>query len=197
MTLTPGSAGLADVGGRYTAEVGAFHGKSGTKVSFDGMGMENSDGNSSYQLNSAVVAEMTAQNERDLGRGQRRRPGHRTSSPGRRGTSSTSRRPVCSPTSKLESSNLTDELRSRGVTDVNQTMNSYDETLSAGGPIERDKIWFFGAFRTWGFSRAGAGAYWNKTQNVELTPPGAERVVVLWTPWVDRPLNETSGRHEW
>ena len=37
---------------------GAFHGKSGTKVSYDGMGMENSSGNSSYQLNSASVEEM-------------------------------------------------------------------------------------------------------------------------------------------
>src|SRR5687768_10955636 len=61
VTLTPGWAGLADVGGRYTAEVGSFHGKGGVKVSFDGMGMENSDGNSSYQLNSAVVSEMSAQ----------------------------------------------------------------------------------------------------------------------------------------
>jgi hypothetical protein len=47
VTLTPGWSGVADVGGRYTAEVGAFHGKRGIKVSFDSMVIENSDGNSS------------------------------------------------------------------------------------------------------------------------------------------------------
>ncbi len=65
-TLTTGLTGLGDVGGTYQVEPGqdvvsgggAFHGKSGTKVSYDGMGMENSSGNSSYQLNSASVEEM-------------------------------------------------------------------------------------------------------------------------------------------
>src|SRR5207302_2738231 len=65
-TLTAGISGLADVGGAYQVEPGndvvsgggAFHGKSGTKVSYDGMGMENSSGNSSYQLNAASVEEL-------------------------------------------------------------------------------------------------------------------------------------------
>ena len=37
VTLTPGWTGIADVGGRYTSEVGAFHGKRWIKVSFDSM----------------------------------------------------------------------------------------------------------------------------------------------------------------
>ena len=61
VTLTPGWTGVADVGGRYTAEVGSFHGKRGIKVSFDSMVIENSDGNSSYQINSQAVSEMVAQ----------------------------------------------------------------------------------------------------------------------------------------
>ena len=48
-----------------------------------------------------------------------------------------------------------------------------------------------------GSPRSQAGTYWNKTQNVHLTPPGAERTVVLWTPWVDRPEDRLSGRLEW
>jgi hypothetical protein len=196
VTLTPGWAGLADVGGRYTSEVGAFHGKSGTKVSFDGMGMENSDGNSSYQLNAGVVAEMTAQTSGISA--EVNADGPVMNIIPREGSNKFNLTANGLFTNyKLESSNLSDKLRQRGVTSVNQTYQLYDETLSVGGPIKKDKLWFFGAPRTWGFSRAGAGAYWNKTQNVELTPPGAERVVVLWTPYVDRPLNETSGRHEW
>ena len=33
VTLTPGFTGVTDVGGRYFAEAGAYHGKRGTKVS--------------------------------------------------------------------------------------------------------------------------------------------------------------------
>ena len=45
----------------YLAEAGAYHGKRGTKVSFNGMGIENSSGNSSYQINAATVDEMVLQ----------------------------------------------------------------------------------------------------------------------------------------
>jgi len=65
-TVTAGISGLSDIGGAYQVEPGndvvsgggAFHGKSGTKVSYDGSGIENSSGNSSYQLNSASVEEL-------------------------------------------------------------------------------------------------------------------------------------------
>src|SRR5207244_2394125 len=57
---------IGDVGGQYQVEPGndvvsgggAFHGKSGTKVSYDGMGMENSSGNSSFQLTASSVEEI-------------------------------------------------------------------------------------------------------------------------------------------
>jgi len=62
VTLTAGFTGLAEVGGQYTSQVGGtYHGKSGTRVTFDGMGIENTSGNSSYQLNSASVEEMVLQ----------------------------------------------------------------------------------------------------------------------------------------
>ena len=61
MSLTPGFQGVADVGGRYNSEPGAYHGKRGAKQFFDGMGIENSSGNSSYQVNAAVVEEMVLQ----------------------------------------------------------------------------------------------------------------------------------------
>ena len=62
VTLTAGFTGLADVGGRYNSQVGgSYHGKRGTQVAFDGMGVENSSGNSSYQINAAAVDEMVLQ----------------------------------------------------------------------------------------------------------------------------------------
>ena len=49
----------------------------------------------------------------------------------------------------------------------------FDEAASLGGPIKSDKMWFFGALRTWGMAKAFAGVYWNKTQDQSLTPAGA------------------------
>src|SRR2546428_701062 len=97
----------------------------------------------------------------------------------------------------LESNNLTDALRARGLQTVNKTLKIFDEAASLGGPIKKDRLWFFGAARTWGSARQFAGVYWNKTQNEALTPPGAERTVVRLTPWVDRPLDRNIGRVEW
>ena len=197
VTLTPGYTGLADVGGNYSVEPGgAFHGKYSTKVSFEGMGMENSSGNSSYQMNAASVEEMVLQTSGMSAE---------TNADG----------PVVNIIPKegsntfggilsgfyagdnLESENLTDDLRARGLRTSNKTLSLFDASLSVGGPIKRDRLWFFFAGRTWGFSRKHAGVFWNKTQGTFLTPPEAERKVVLFTPWEDRPDDRFSGRLEW
>ena len=68
--------------------------------------------------------------------------------------------------SNLESSNLNDELRDRGFTNVNKTYQMWDHGATISGPIKQDRVWFLAAPRTWGFSRQIAGAYWNKTQDV-------------------------------
>ena len=178
VTLTPGFTGITDVGGRYFAEAGAYHGKRGTKVSFDGMGIENSSGNSSYQVNAAVVEEMVLQTSgisaevnadgpvmnivpKEGGNTFRRFMSRRLYSEQSPGERKPDRR-----------------LRARGLQTANKTMKIFDESVSVGGPIKQDKLWFFGAFRTWGMARQFAGVYWNKTQNELLTPPGAEREVV-------------------
>jgi hypothetical protein len=203
-TLTTGMTGLGDVGGSYQVEPGQdvvsgggrFHGKSGTKVSYDGMGMENSSGNNSYQLNSASVEEMvmsTSGISADTNADglvvniipKEGSNNFRTTLAGMFANDS------------MEANNLDDELRARGLTTSNKTIKLFDESISVGGPIKRDRLWFFSALRSWGLSRSQAGTFWNKTQNVFLTPPGAERKVVLWTPWTDRPEDRNSGRLEW
>src|SRR4051812_25478425 len=203
-SLTTGLSGLGDVGGQYQVEPGndvvsgggAFHGKSGTKVSYDGMGMENSSGNSSYQLTASSVEEMvmsTSGISADTNadgvvvniipkEGSNR---FRTIFGGTYSNNS------------LESDNLDDALRARGLSSSTKTNKLFDYNGSLGGPIKKDRLWFFGTARSWGFARQGAGVYWNKTQDVFLTPPDALAKVVKWTPWVDRPLDRNSGRVEW
>jgi hypothetical protein len=97
----------------------------------------------------------------------------------------------------MESTNLSQELMDRGLQTAHKTMKVFDESASVGGPIKRDRLWFVVAPRSWGIARQQAGAYWNKTQDQFLTPPGAQWNVVKWTPWVDRPEDRLSGRLEW
>ncbi len=196
VTLTPGWSGIGDVGGRYLVEPGAFHGKRGTKVSFDGLVVENSDGNSSYQINAAAVSEMAAQTSGLSAEVNADGP-VMNMIPKEGGNSFNTIAAGLFSNSSLEGSNLNDELRSRGFTSVNQTDRLYDASVSIGGPIKKNELWFFTAPRTWGVSKAIAGDFWNKTQDVFLTPAGAARKVVQWTPWVDRPLDALSGRYEW
>ncbi|HUR34773.1 MAG TPA: TonB-dependent receptor [Vicinamibacterales bacterium] len=194
--VTPGWTGLSDVGGQYLQEPGAFHGKRGTKVSFDGMVVENSDGNSSYQINAASVAEMAAQTSGLSAEVNADGP-VMNMIPKEGGNSFSTIVTAMFTNYHLESGNLSDELKTRGFSKVNRTYRLYDEAVSVGGPIMKNRLWFFAAPRTWGVSKQLAGLYWNKTQDVFLTPPGATRKVVLWTPWVDRPLDARSGREEW
>lgn len=196
VTLTPGWTGVADVGGRYLVEPGAFHGKRGVKVSFDGLVVENSDGNSSYQINSAGVQEMAAQTSGLSAEVNADGP-VMNMIPKEGGNIFAVIANGLFSNYKLEASNLTPELENRGFTNVNRTYRLYDGSVSIGGPIKQNKVWFFAAPRTWGVSKQIAGDYWNKTQDVFLTPPGATRKVVKWTPWVDRPLDKISGRYEW
>jgi hypothetical protein len=44
--------------------------------------------------------------------------------------------------------NLNDELRAVGLTETPGIINSYDASLSYGGPIKRDRLWFFGSYRS-------------------------------------------------
>jgi Carboxypeptidase regulatory-like domain len=196
VTLTPGFTGVTDVGGRYFAEPGSYHGKRGTKVYFDGMGIENSAGNSSYQVNAAVVEEMVLQTSGISAEVNADGPVMNVVPKEGGNTFRTILSGTYSGTG-MESSNLTDELRARGLQTANKTVKIFDEAASLGGPIKRDRLWFFGAGRTWGMARQFAGVYWNKTQNEVLTPPGAPLEVVRLTPWVDRPLDVHSGRWEW
>ena len=195
VTLTPGYTGVTDVGGQYAAEAGSFHGKRGTKVSFNGMGVENSSGNSSYQINAATVEEMVLQTSGISAEVNADGPVMNIVPKSGGNTFQTILAGLYSNNS-MESDNLSDELRSRGLNASNKRVKIFDESVSLGGPIMKDRIWFFGALRTWGMAKQFAGVYWNETQDQSLTPPGATLRVVPYKPWVDRPLDSRSSRWE-
>ena len=60
-----------------------------------------------------------------------------------------------------QSSNLDDELRSYGITEVPGLIKNYDTNFALGGPIVRDKLWFFANARTFGSASQVPGLYGN------------------------------------
>ena len=52
----------------------------------------------------------------------------------------------------MQSSNLDDNLRDRGVLATSGGTKGYDVDMSLGGPIKRDKAWFFGDVRIWSYT---------------------------------------------
>ena len=66
---------------------------------------------------------------------------------------------------KLQSDNLTSSLIARGLTEPNNIKANWDINPAFGGPILREKIWFFGAARYNVASDYVAGLYWNKNTN--------------------------------
>ena len=58
-----------------------------------------------------------------------------------------------------QSVNLDDEIRARGITTPDQLYRDYDVNYSAGGPILRDKLWFFVSGRNWAYNNYVANAF--------------------------------------
>jgi Carboxypeptidase regulatory-like domain len=177
VTLTPGFRGNEgfDVTGGYTGQVGAtYHGKGGTNVAFDGMGIQHSQGNQGYNQNQETVQEtvlsisgMSADNNSD---------GVQINLVPKEG-GNTFRGSVSGLYSGtgLQSDNLTDSLRARGLTTVTTVNYIFDSGFTVGGPIKKDRLWFFFSLREWGNERQAAGKFFNLTQGTMFYTPDNDR----------------------
>ena len=74
--------------------------------------------------------------------------------------------------------NLTQELRDRGLRLVNTTKRTYDANGAVGGPIFRDRLWFFGSHRVFGYQNYLAGNWSNLTQNTPFYTPDPSRPAI-------------------
>jgi hypothetical protein len=95
----------------------------------------------------------------------------------------------------FQGNNLTDELKAKGLTTGDGVQYIYDVNASLGGPIVRNKLWFFGSYRNVGNANIVAnsfypdgrlGLYDQDVQNYTLrfTWQAAERLKV--TSYIDR-----------
>jgi hypothetical protein len=78
----------------------------------------------------------------------------------------------------LQSNNLTDELRARGLKSVSGVKKIYDFNFSFGGPLVKDKLWFHTAHRWWGNQNYVAGVYFNATPTAFRYTPDLSRPAI-------------------
>jgi len=67
-------------------------------------------------------------------------------------------------TSAWQTSNLTDELRNRGLPEPNEMKKAYDINPGVGGPIVRERLWFYSSARWQTNQNYIAGLYYNKNE---------------------------------
>jgi hypothetical protein len=70
---------------------------------------------------------------------------------------------------------LTDEVRARGLQSVNGVLYVFSGDASFGGPIKRDKLWFFAAERWAGNKNRVAGLFFNNTHGTPFYTPDTAR----------------------
>ncbi len=63
----------------------------------------------------------------------------------------------------LQGNNLDSALQIRGVSSAPVIKQRYDVGGGAGGPIKRDRVWWFGSWRRWVTSDYYPGQFWNAT----------------------------------
>jgi hypothetical protein len=63
--------------------------------------------------------------------------------------------------SGLQSNNLSSDLRARGLSGTSEVKSIWDYGAGVGGPIKRDRLWFFAAQRWWGAQEYTPGNYFD------------------------------------
>jgi hypothetical protein len=167
VTLTPGMNGTADVGGSsglYRSNgprAATFHGKAGVKLLFDGMNILAANGSSNaYVPNPAFAEESTVEtggiSAESSGSGIVMNMIPKTG-----GNTFSYSASFLGTRGGLQSDNLTDDLRALGLRSTSKVVHLYDANVTAGGPIRKDRVWFFTAGRS-GLMRSRPGCSWNR-----------------------------------
>ena len=76
---------------------------------------------------------------------------------------------------RLQSRALPASVRSRGLTDAPSIKRVYDAGVGLGGPLKKDKLWFYSANRWWGAQEFTPGNYFDKVRGDLFHTPDLSR----------------------
>ena len=85
-----------------------------------------------------------------------------------------------------QADNLTNELQQRGLTFASSLKQHYDTGGALGGPIVRNKLWFYNAYRFGGNQQYQQGNFFNKLQNINVSTDPVYRVT-FYEPDLEHP----------
>jgi hypothetical protein len=106
----------------------------------------------------------------------------------------------------LQGNNVDDELRSQGITTADSIKNIYDTSFAIGGPLKRDKLWFWSAYRFWGYEQIRTNTFYEGNPNdfvfdPDPSRPGTETQengsLDLRLTWQISPKNKISGYYNY
>jgi hypothetical protein len=176
--VTPGFAATqADVGGTrdtWSAQ-GAytlFHGKTGTRASYDGFRNQYFIGAASgvgYITDQGNIEEMQLETS---GMGAESGSGSTSLNAIPKSGSNVFRGAVDGyfSNNSMQGSNIDDSLRAFGINKAGQVQRIYRVGGQFGGPIKQDKLWFFAAVARWGSRVNQPDAYYNALQGKSGVP---------------------------
>jgi hypothetical protein len=85
----------------------------------------------------------------------------------------------------LQNRNLDDDLRAFGLLDAPKVKYIRDLGFGVGGPVKKDRLWFYTAHRWWGGAEYVPGNYFNKTHGIYIGDPNSG--VSRYTADLERP----------
>jgi len=108
-----------------------------------------------------------------------------------------------------QASNLDDRLRLANITEPPGLIKNWDTNLAVGGPVKRDRLWFFNNVRSYGTYQEVPGVYANanafdptkwsyaKDQNVRARSAGAKKIEAIRLTGQVTPKNKAGFYYEY
>jgi hypothetical protein len=78
----------------------------------------------------------------------------------------------------LQSSNLTSDLKAKGITSVDSIKKLWDSSAGIGGPLRMDRLWFFTSAKYWGTQLYRSNDYYDKDPFGPIYVPDLDRQAV-------------------
>jgi hypothetical protein len=78
-------------------------------------------------------------------------------------------------TQGMQSSNIDDDLRSRGLRDANRVEELWNFSVNVGGPVKRNRLWFFLTHSRFAADTYEAGVYFNRDARARTYVPDLDR----------------------
>jgi Carboxypeptidase regulatory-like domain len=75
----------------------------------------------------------------------------------------------------LQGGNVDNRLRSQDITTADSILKIYDGSFAIGGPLKRDRLWFWTAHRYWGYEQIRTNTFYESDQSTFVFTPDRSR----------------------